>query len=128
MLDTTLGRGRPEISGSRDLDARVGYVAILGVLTAGAAYVPIDHGDPPARAQQILRAAAACAVIASELTVKLLGPAGYRLGEPAPEDDAWIIFTSGSSGAPKGVAVTHRAAASFVDAEQELFGGLPRRP
>ena len=42
-------------------------------------------------------------------------------GLPGPDDDAWIIFTSGSTGRPKGVAVTHRAAAAFVDAEAELF-------
>src|SRR6185503_4777170 len=40
---------------------------------------------------------------------------------PEPGDDAWIIFTSGSTGVPKGVAVTHRSAAAFVDAEAELF-------
>ncbi|MGP9694334.1 Pls/PosA family non-ribosomal peptide synthetase [Brachybacterium sp. AOP25-B2-12] len=40
---------------------------------------------------------------------------------PGIEDDAWIIFTSGSTGVPKGVAVTHRNAAAFVDAEARLF-------
>ncbi|MDM4762150.1 AMP-binding protein [Galbitalea sp. SE-J8] len=40
---------------------------------------------------------------------------------PTVDDDAWIIFTSGSTGVPKGVAVTHRSAAAFVDAEASLF-------
>ena len=40
---------------------------------------------------------------------------------PSLDDDAWIIFTSGSTGMPKGVAVTHRSAAAFVDAEARLF-------
>ncbi|TDO34338.1 non-ribosomal peptide synthetase-like protein [Kribbella sp. VKM Ac-2527] len=40
---------------------------------------------------------------------------------PMPEDDAWIIFTSGSTGVPKGVAVSHRSAAAFVDAEAMMF-------
>ena len=48
------------------------------------------------------------------------------LPDPALDDDAWIIFTSGSTGVPKGVAVTHRAAAAFVDAEAELF--VPAEP
>lgn len=48
-------------------------------------------------------------------------------GRPGPDDDdAWIIFTSGSTGTPKGVAVSHRAAAAFVDAEARLF--LPGAP
>ncbi|HSU11404.1 MAG TPA: AMP-binding protein, partial [Pseudonocardia sp.] len=42
-------------------------------------------------------------------------------GAPGPGDDAWIIFTSGSTGTPKGVAVSHGAAAAFVDAEARLF-------
>jgi non-ribosomal peptide synthetase component F len=46
--------------------------------------------------------------------------------QPSPNDDAWIISTSGSTGMPKGVAVTHRSAAAFVDAESRLF--LPDQP
>ena len=45
---------------------------------------------------------------------------------PTTEDDAWVIFTSGSTGVPKGVAVTHRSAAAFVDAEARMF--LQRAP
>lgn len=43
------------------------------------------------------------------------------LSGPGLDDDAWIIFTSGSTGVPKGVAVSHRCAAAFVDAEASLF-------
>ncbi|WP_207216630.1 Pls/PosA family non-ribosomal peptide synthetase [Xylanibacterium ulmi] len=54
---------------------------------------------------------------------------GSTSGGPAPDDDAWIIFTSGSTGVPKGVAVTHRSAAAFVDAEARLFvPGAPLGP
>ncbi|MFJ3382703.1 MULTISPECIES: Pls/PosA family non-ribosomal peptide synthetase [unclassified Curtobacterium] len=45
---------------------------------------------------------------------------------PSTTDDAWVIFTSGSTGVPKGVAVTHRSAAAFVDAEARMF--LQRAP
>ena len=46
---------------------------------------------------------------------------GWAATAPAVGDDAWIIFTSGSTGVPKGVAVTHRNAAAFVDAEARMF-------
>ncbi len=97
------------------------YVAILGVLHAGAAYVPIDADDPPARAEDLMRRAGACAVVGDELTITHLAPAGGTIAAPGPADDAWVIFTSGSTGTPKAVAVSHRAAAAFVDAEAELL-------
>lgn len=53
------------------------------------------------------------------------GPGGGASREVGPEDDAWVIFTSGSTGEPKGVAVTHRAAAAFVDAEARLWAVEP---
>src|SRR3984885_174089 len=107
-------------SGKADL-----YVAILGALTAGAAYVPVDADDPPARAEQIFADAAVCVVVGEGLELTWRGQAGGRVGRPTPDDDAWIIFTSGSTGAPKVVAVPHRAAAAFVRAENELWTVLP---
>ncbi|MEU5691944.1 Pls/PosA family non-ribosomal peptide synthetase [Actinosynnema sp. NPDC020468] len=101
-------------SGTVDL-----YIAILAVLAAGAAYVPVDAEDPQERADLVFGEAAVCAVLTPELTV-----VGTPLGlgdRPSPDDDAWIIFTSGSTGKPKGVAVSHRSAAAFVDAEARLF-------
>jgi non-ribosomal peptide synthetase-like protein len=110
-------------SGSAEL-----YVAILGVLAAGAAYVPIDADDPPARAQDIRARSLAAAEITDGLRIDPLpGEARPRprpdrpLGGPTPGDDAWVIFTSGSTGRPKGVAVTHASASAFVDAEARLW-------
>jgi non-ribosomal peptide synthetase-like protein len=107
-------------SGTADL-----YVAILGVLRSGAAYVPVDADDPAARAEQILGGAKVCALLGPDLELTWRGPAGGYAGEPGPEDDAWVIFTSGSTGAPKGVAVTHRSAAAFVGAESRLWQITP---
>ena len=103
-------------SGTADL-----YVSILAVLSAGAAYVPVDADDPPARAAGIWESSGACAVIGDGLAITELGAARGADREPAAGDDAWVIFTSGSTGAPKGVAVTHRSAAAFVDAEARLW-------
>ncbi|HZE04543.1 MAG TPA: AMP-binding protein, partial [Solirubrobacteraceae bacterium] len=107
-------------SGTADL-----YVAILGVLKAGAAYVPVDADDPAARAEQIMSEAKVCVVVGDGLELDWRGPAGGRSGRPTADDDAWVIFTSGSTGTPKGVAVTHRAAGAFVNAESELWQVLP---
>ncbi|MFF4044146.1 Pls/PosA family non-ribosomal peptide synthetase [Streptomyces sp. NPDC001816] len=97
------------------------YVAILAVLAAGAAYVPVDAEDPEERAELVFGEAAVRAVIGAGRTVTTQGAAGSPAARPGVEHDAWIIFTSGSTGKPKGVAVTHRSAAAFVDAEAALF-------
>ncbi|MEU5674975.1 amino acid adenylation domain-containing protein, partial [Micromonospora sp. NPDC047753] len=97
------------------------YVAILGVLAAGAAYVPVDADDPEERVELVLAEAGVVAVLGDGLVMSLCRPPSGRTGRPGPDDDAWIIFTSGSTGTPKGVAVSHGAAAAFVDAEARLF-------
>ncbi|MCX4744663.1 amino acid adenylation domain-containing protein [Kitasatospora sp. NBC_01287] len=105
-------------SGTADL-----YLAILAVLEVGAAYVPVDFDDPDERAELIWADAGVCAVIGAGRTFTLrpaVAP-GRRPARPTPGDDAWIIFTSGTTGRPKGVAVSHRSAAAFVDAEAGLF-------
>jgi non-ribosomal peptide synthetase-like protein len=102
------------------------YVAILGVLASGAAYVPVDADDPEERAQLVFGEAGVCAVLGDGGAMTKHGaPIGVPRA-PDPDDDAWIIFTSGSTGTPKGVAVSHGAAAAFVDAEARLF--LPDEP
>jgi non-ribosomal peptide synthetase-like protein len=97
------------------------YTAILGVLRSGAAYVPVDADDPPARARFAWIAADACAVIDGRGGPRSLRAAGGRPNAPSPADDAWVIFTSGSTGTPKGVAVSHRSATAFVLAEARLW-------
>ncbi|MES2867901.1 MAG: AMP-binding protein, partial [Actinomycetota bacterium] len=123
-------------SGDREL-----YIAILGIMAAGAAYVPVDADDPQERADLVFGEAGVAGVItgagvyeprasaASETTRALFDgdaphPSSSAISTapmPTVDDDAWIIFTSGSTGVPKGVAVTHRSAAAFVDAEARLF-------
>ncbi|WP_448061705.1 Pls/PosA family non-ribosomal peptide synthetase [Cellulomonas hominis] len=100
------------------------YVAILAVLHAGAAYVPVDVDDPEERARLVFGEAGVRLVLdgAQQRTARPRGTLPHdEVRRPTPQDDAWIIFTSGSTGTPKGVAVTHRSAAAFVDAESRLF-------
>ena len=124
-------------SGSKEL-----YLSILGVLAAGAAYVPVDADDPDERARLVFGEARVAGIITGEGEY-VPSSGGRRMPPPrasstaphphpstraievvpAPdvEHDAWIIFTSGSTGVPKGVAVSHRSAAAFVDAEARIF-------
>ncbi|MFI8261175.1 Pls/PosA family non-ribosomal peptide synthetase [Streptomyces sp. NPDC085665] len=99
------------------------YVAILAVLAAGAAYVPVDAEDPDERAELVFGEAGVRAVVGGGQRIEATGlpDVPVSAARPGPEHDAWIIFTSGSTGKPKGVAVSHRSAAAFVDAEAELF-------
>ncbi|MFD3997585.1 Pls/PosA family non-ribosomal peptide synthetase [Streptomyces sp. NPDC058548] len=99
------------------------YVAILAVLAAGAAYVPVDAEDPDERAELVFGEAGVRAVVGAEQRIDVTGREDGRAAaaRPGPGNDAWIIFTSGSTGKPKGVAVSHRSAAAFVDAEAALF-------
>ncbi|MEU6376255.1 Pls/PosA family non-ribosomal peptide synthetase [Streptomyces sp. NPDC046909] len=103
-------------SGTNDL-----YVAILAVLAAGAAYVPVDAEDPDERAELVFGEADVRAVVGAGHELTVTGRGEIPAGRPGIEHDAWIIFTSGSTGKPKGVAVSHRSAAAFVDAEAALF-------
>lgn len=120
-------------SGRREL-----YIAILGAMAAGAAYVPVDADDPEERAELVFREARIAGTITDGGVyhpASDAGPANLFASEkphpstsavpviapPTIDDDAWIIFTSGSTGVPKGVAVSHRSAAAFVDAEARLF-------
>ncbi len=116
MSASATGSACASPSGTNDL-----YVAILAVLAAGAAYVPVDAEDPDERAELVFGEADVRAVIGAEHVLTVLGQSEAPAGRPGVEQDAWIIFTSGSTGKPKGVAVTHRSAAAFVDAEAALF-------
>lgn len=101
---------------------------LLGCLRAGAAYLPLDPEDPPARRDYMLDDAAPAVVLAQSHLLSTL-PAGIPIldvGElpgngapiharPAGDDAAYVIYTSGSTGKPKGVINTHAALANRLD-------------
>ena len=110
----------------RSVDA---VVAILAILQARAAYVPIDVAYPAARTRHILESSGArFAVVRGDASVGT--PPGVRplslehlVGGDAPpplpaprlDDAAYIMFTSGSTGTPKGVVVEHGGLADYLE-------------
>jgi nonribosomal peptide synthetase DhbF len=124
-------------------------VAVLAVLKAGAAYVPVDPAYPADRIAYMLADARPVAVLTTAAAggdlpggvpqVTLNDPAtitavsrladgdlatGERPGQLRPASPAYVIYTSGSTGRPKGVVVEHRSVAGLVSwARAEFTAG-----
>jgi amino acid adenylation domain-containing protein len=119
-------------------------VALLGILKAGAAYVPLDPAYPDERLAFMIRDTAARVVVGHGPTRARLAPfaqtttvlcldtdANAPAGEPAENPDlesadddlVYVMYTSGSTGTPKGVLVRHRGVVRLVrDTDYCCFG------
>nr|WP_253774194.1 non-ribosomal peptide synthetase [Goodfellowiella coeruleoviolacea] len=102
-------------------------VAMLGVLKAGAAYLPVDPAYPADRIAAVLADAKPVTVVDDPAAVTVDGPAENLDVAIDPRSPAYVIYTSGSTGTPKGVVVEHRSLAAYVTrakAEYPAVSGL----
>ncbi|GAB20596.1 putative non-ribosomal peptide synthetase [Gordonia effusa NBRC 100432] len=96
-------------------------VAIIGIIRAGAAYVPVDPASPADRIAGILSDANPTVTVDDSYLRAALSTDAPTSTLPAirPDQPAYVIFTSGSTGRPKGVLVNHRSVVAL------LTGALP---
>jgi aspartate racemase len=116
-------------------------VALLGVLKAGGACVPLDPDYPSERLSYILQDSHAPILITQPELFPIVGPTdaevlylepGWEIlegessetlpAEAAPENLAYVIYTSGSTGKPRGVQLTHRGLVNHGMAAIDLYG------
>src|SRR5579859_3947480 len=136
----------PEVRGGicmeRGLEMLVG---ILGVLKAGGAYVPLDPADPSVRRSYMVKDAGAKFVLTKERVIQQMAGCAEHVvdleeareeiekqsGENLrlqldPENLAWVIYTSSSTGRPKGTAIPHRSAVSVM--QPKLIEAMHQNP
>ncbi len=115
------------------------HVALLGILKAGAAYIPFDAEAPSARVSTSLQGCGAKALIAhqelleggfdwsgsclqwEELPITQAPGTPLEVLDSTPDDPAYAIYTSGSTGQPKGIVVSHRNVCHWVRSENHVL-------
>ncbi|MFB9905655.1 amino acid adenylation domain-containing protein [Allokutzneria oryzae] len=98
-------------------------VGMLGVLKAGAAYLPLDPDSPADRLEFVLADAAPSLVLRALDTDELASfPTSNPVGaQPHPANPAYVIYTSGSTGRPKGVLIEQRSLANLLAHHRSEF-------
>ena len=127
------GVGRGSVVACRSRKTLDHLLAFLAVSRLGAVHLPVDVASPPARTAAVLERCAAVAVVTDEFgavpgypNVPTTGlPDDFRITPTAasrPDALSHIVFTSGSTGVPKGVRLSNRSIDAHVAAARDAYG------
>lgn len=128
LAEAITAAGRPRRVGVVGSRSAAGYAGYLAALSTGATVVPLNPAFPRERNSAILRRSGAALLLSADGDdvfggTEVAGLAcGARLNRltPEPEDQpagagAYILFTSGSTGVPKGIPIGHQQVSAFLD-------------
>lgn len=121
------------------------YAGVLGILHAGGAYVPLHPGHPPARTHAILQRTGVRAIVCGQAELEMVralvqeldpriailtvsfaeGPAARSDAPAHPAELAYVLFTSGSTGEPKGVPIGHRNVLAYLTHAATVIAPVP---
>lgn len=116
---------RPEFVGIVMSHGAEMVAAMLAVLKSGAAYVPAEPALPRERIDYMMQTAGVSLVITDDFCRDLTPAASPHKDKSTPSGLAYVLYTSGTTGRPKGVAVENRSVVNYAEAFEAEFNVVP---